>query len=181
MRSQVELIPYDPSYVQQAAQTFLEVFTTAPFNETLSLNDVLAQLESDYEREGFGGVLVYSENAFANPVVGFSWWFDISGEELRDRWQPRFKPSENIPAPRGRGTYLTEFGLLPTMRFHGLGHRLLQTSLEAIEPNHDWIAVQTQKFAHSALAILKSHAFEELNLTGIQVPTRMCMMKYIWR
>lgn len=179
MRSPVELIPYDPAYLQQAAQTFLEVFSTAPFNETLSLNDVLTQLDSDYGRPGFGGLLVYAENAFANPIVGFSWWFDISGEELRDRWQPRFKPSENIPTPRGRGCYLTEFALLPTLRHHGLGHRLLRESLDAIEPNHDWIALQTQKFAHAALAILKSHAFEDLNLTGIQVPTRMCMIKSI--
>src|SRR5260221_2756526 len=92
MRNQVELIHYDPSYMQQTAQTFLEVFTTAPFNETLSLNDVLTQLKSDHEREGFDGYLLQSQSAFANPVVGFGWWFDINGTDLRDRWQPRFRP-----------------------------------------------------------------------------------------
>ncbi len=177
MPNRIELIPYDPAYTLHTAQAFVEIFTTAPWNESVSLNDVRAQLESDYCRDGFGGFLLRS----SDTVAGFSWWFDISGAELNDRWRRRFGPKEKVPSPEGRGVYLIEFGVAPMMQHHGLGQRLLKATLAEIEPNHDWIALDTHKFAHAGLALLKSQAFEELDLTGLQVPTRICLMKTIRR
>jgi GNAT superfamily N-acetyltransferase len=177
MRSRIELIPYDPTYTLDTAQAFVEVFTTTPWNEPVSLNDVRAQLDSDNSRAGFGGFLLRS----AESVVGFSWWFDISGRELHERWRPRFTPKENVPTPEGRGVYLIEFGVTPMMQHHGLGQRLLNATLAEIEPNHDWVALDTHNFAHAGLALLKSRAFEQLELRGVQVPSRICLMKYIWR
>lgn len=171
----VELVAYDPSYAHATAQAFLEIFTMPPWNETVSLNDLMYQLESDYCREGFGGLLFTS----GKDVIGFSWWFALSGHELYERWRPRFQPREKIPTPEGRGTLLAEFGVVPAARHRGLGRRLVQTSLQQIEPDYDWIAVTSQKFAHPALALLKSAAFVDLELTGIQVPTRICLFKYI--
>ena len=175
MNRAVELIPYDAAYESQTAQAYLEVFTTNPWNETLSLNDARQQLQADSERKGFGGLLFRS----GDRVIGFSWWFDITGRELGDRWRPRFAPKEKVPAPEGAGVYLIEFGVLPSMRNHGLGHRLLTGTLEQIEPTHDWIALNTHKFAHAGLALLKSYAFEDLGLSGIQVPSRICLMKWL--
>ncbi len=177
MPSRIEPVPYDPAYALQTAQAFIDVFSPPPFNEPVSLNDILAQLESDYSRAGFGGILLRA--ALANEIVGFSWWFDISARDLHDRWRPRFTPRDNIPTPSGRGAYLIEFGVLPAFQHHGLGQRLLKATLARIEPDHDWIALDTQKFAHAGLALLKSQAFEEVELTGLQVPTRICLMKTI--
>ncbi len=175
MPSRIELVPYDPAYVLPTAQTFVDVFTTAPWSESVSLNDVRSQLESDICREGFGGLLLRS----ADSVAGFSWWFDIRGEELNDRWRRRFGPKEKVPTPEGRGVYLIEFGVAPMLQHHGLGQRLLNATLDKIEPNHDWIALDTHKFAHAGLALLKSQAFEELELIGLQVPSRICLMKFL--
>src|SRR5262245_14266503 len=177
MSSRIELIPYDPAYALDTAQTFVDVFSTSPWNELVSLNDVRTQLESDYCREGFGGFLLRSPDS----VAGFSWWFDITGSELNDRWRRRFGPKENVPMPDGHGAFLIEFGIAPMMRHHGLGQRLLKATLTEIEPNHDWIALDTQKFAHAGLALLRSQAFETLDLSGLQVATRICLMKQIRR
>jgi GNAT superfamily N-acetyltransferase len=177
MRNRIEVIPYDSAYALRTAQAYLEVFSAPPWNEALSLNDVLSQLESDMARKGACGVLMRS--TFADNIVAFSWWFDITGQELHERWRPRFMPKENVPQPEGRGVYLMEFGVVPTMQHHGLGQRLLKATLADIEPQHDWIALNTHRFAHAGLALLKSTAFEELDLTGAQIPTRICLMKYI--
>jgi ribosomal protein S18 acetylase RimI-like enzyme len=177
MRNRIEIVPYDLSQALPTAQAMLEVFSAPPFNEALTLNDTLALLKSDQARLGFNGVLI----RLADTVVGFSWWYDITGHDLYDRWWSRFTPRENIPMPDGRGAFLTEFGVLPTLQHRGLGQRLLKASLDQIEPDHDWIALDTSKFAHAGLALLKSQAFEELELTGIQSPLRICLMKTIWR
>jgi ribosomal protein S18 acetylase RimI-like enzyme len=179
MASRIELIPYDPAYVLHTAQAFVDVFTMSPWSEAISLNDVRTQLESDYRRVGFGGLLLHS--TLEDSVAGFSWWFDSSGQELYDRWRPRFVPKEKVPKPEGRGVYLIEFGVTPMLQHHGLGQRLLKATLAEIEPTHDWIAVDTHRFAHAGLALLKSNAFEELGLSGSQVPTRVCLMKTIRR
>src|SRR3954452_4518820 len=97
--SSVELIPYEPIYASPTAQAFLQVFTAPPWNETVTLNDVLAQLDADSGRPGFGGLLLKS----GKSVVGFSWWFEISGRELNDIWRPRFTPKEKVPQPGGCG------------------------------------------------------------------------------
>ena len=177
MRNRIEIVPYDNSLALPTAQAMLEVFSAPPFNEALTLNDTLSLLESDQARGGFSGVLV----RLADEVVGFSWWYDITGRELYDRWWSRFTPRENIPTLDGRGAYMMEFGVLPTLQHRGLGQRLLKASLEQIEPKHDWIALDTSRFAHAGLALLKSQAFEELDLTGVQSPQRVCLMKRIWR
>lgn len=175
MLSRPEFISYDSAHDFQVAQAFLEVFTAPPINEVLSLNEALAQLQSDSRHPGFGGLLV----RILDEIVGFSWWFDTSGQQLYERWLPRFAPQENIPRPAGRGVFLVEFGVVPRLQNRGLGCRLLKGSLERIEPNHDWVAVSIHNFIHAGLALLKSEAFEELDLTGIQVPTRMCLIKTI--
>jgi GNAT superfamily N-acetyltransferase len=177
MNRAVELIAYDPAYEYQTAQAFLEVFTASPYSESLTLNDAVSQIQADSERDGFGGVLIVS----GDSVIGFSWWFDISGAELNDRWRSRFAPKELIPRPEGHGALLNEFGVLASARNRGLGHRLLQATLEQIEPTHDWIAMNARMFAHAGLALLKSYAFEDLGVTGIQVPTRICLIKTINR
>ncbi len=177
MNQPAEIIDYDPSYVAQTAQAYLDVFTSPPWNETLSLNDALSQLEADAEREGFAGLLIRA----GNDIAGFSWWFDISGRDLYDRWQPRFVPKENVPYLEGKGSFLMEFGVVSGLRHHGLGNRMLQTTLNLIEPSHDWIALNTSNIAHAGLALLMSHAFEDLGLKGIQVPSRICLLKTIRR
>ncbi len=177
MLNRPEFITYDSAYDFQIAQAFLEVFTTPPVNEVLSLNEALTQLQSDSQHPGFGGLLV----RIADEIVGFSWWFDISGQQLYERWSPRFAPKANIPQPAGRGAFLVEFGVVPRLQNRGLGCRLFKGSLEQIEPDHDWVAVSIHKFVHAGLALLKSEAFEELDLTGIQVPTRICLLKTIRR
>ena len=53
----------------------------------------------------------------------------------------------------------------------------LKATLEAIEPNHDWIALNTNKAAHAGLALLLSNGFMDLGLTGVQSTNRICMMK----
>lgn len=177
MPNRPELVPYDPSLALPTAQAFLEVFTTPPLNEVLSLNDALSQLESDANRDGFGGILLQAEPT----IVGFSWWYAMDGVELHDRWRPRFTPKEKVPQPEGHGVYLTEFGILPRYQHHGLGKRLFERTLSEIEPDHDWIALSTNTFAHAGLALLKSKGFEDLGLKGVQVPTRICLIKYIRR
>ena len=117
MNSAIELVPYESIYAAQTAQAFLQVFTAAPWNETLTLNDILSQLEVDYSRPGFGGLLVRS----GQNVAGFSWWFELTGRELNDKWRPRFTPKEKVPTPEGGGVFLNEFGIVPSMRHHGLG------------------------------------------------------------
>ncbi|HLY25974.1 MAG TPA: hypothetical protein VKQ72_06520 [Aggregatilineales bacterium] len=175
MNRVTELIPYNPAYASQTVQAYLEVFTAPPWNEALSLNDALSQLETDAQREGFGGILART----GQEIGGFSWWFDISGPELNDRWRLRFAPKEKVPHLEGRGVFLMEFGILPTLRHHGLGKKILDATLEQIEPNHDWIALNTSNIAHAGLALLKSRAFEDLGLKGIQVPTRICLVKWM--
>ncbi len=177
MRSRIEIIPYDSTFLLQTARALIDVFSPPPFNENLSLNEALAQVESDQSRAGFEGLLVRS----GEEIAGFSWWFDLTGQDLYDRWRPRFAPKENIPVLEGRGVFLLEFGLLPTLQHHGLGQRLLKAALSRIEPEHDWIAISTYKFAYAGLALLKSEAFEELDLTGIQTPSRICLLKTIRR
>ncbi len=177
MYGNIQVIAYDPAYAYATAQAFLEVFTTPPWNETVSLSDVLAQLATDYSRDGFGGVLT-TQGDF---VVGFVWWFSITGRELHEQWRPRFQPKENIPLLEGRGVYLSEFGVATSLQNRGLGQRLLKAGLEQMEPQADWIAVISNKQVHSALALLKSQAFEELPLVGIQVPDRICLIKEIYR
>jgi hypothetical protein len=177
MNQAAEIIDYDPAYSAQTAQAYLEVFTSPPWNETLSLNDALAQLEADSEREGFGGLIIRT----GQEVGGFSWWFDISGQELYDRWHPRFEPKDDVPFLEGRGSFLIEFGIMSKLRHHGLGQRLLQGTLAQLEPSHDWIALNTSNTAHAGLALLKSYAFEDLGLTGIQVPSRICLLKTVRR
>ncbi|MEP7287651.1 MAG: hypothetical protein ABI947_18000 [Chloroflexota bacterium] len=177
MHRTAKFIPYDPAYADQVAQAFHDVFTTPPWGETLSLNDARSQLVADGQRPGFGGMVILS----GDDVVGFSWWIDISGNELNDRWRPRFAPKDQVPRPEGAGVFMMEFGVIAAMRNHGLGYRLLKDTLVQVEPNHDWIALNTQAFAHAGLALLKSQGFEELGLTGVQVPTRICLMKPLQR
>lgn len=177
MNQAAEIISYDQAYAEATAQAYLNVFTSPPWNETLSLSDARAQLDADSERDGFGGLLIRT----GETVGGFSWWFDISGQELYDRWQPRFAPKENVPFLDGKGVFLIEFGILSTLRHHGLGNRLLQATLSETEPAHDWIALNTSNNAHAGLALLKSYAFEDIGLKGVQVPTRICLMKMIRR
>lgn len=175
MVTKPEFLSYNPSHDFQVAQAFLEVFTAPPINEVLSLNEALAQLQSDSKQPGFGGLLV----RLLDEVIGFSWWFDTSAQQLYERWSPRFAPRENIPRPTGRGALLVEFGVVPRLQNRGLGCRLLTSSLERIEPDHDWVVVSIHNFVHAGLALLKSQAFEELDLTGIQVPARMCLIKRV--
>src|SRR5690349_10085060 len=125
MNQAAEIISFDPAYAAQTAQAYLEVFTSPPWNETLSLNNALAQLEADSEREGFGGLIIRT----GEEVGGFSWWFDISGQALYDRWHPRFEPKDSVPFLEGKGSFLIEFGVLAGLRHHGLGNRLLQATL----------------------------------------------------
>jgi GNAT superfamily N-acetyltransferase len=172
-----ELIPYDREYEYQTASAFLEVFTIAPFSETLSLNNAQSQLAADSQRDGFGGILV----RYGEDIVGFSWWFDISGAELHDTWRPRFEPKDQVPRPEGHGVFLNEFGIRPVLRNHGLGHKLFHATMQQIEPTHDWIALNTHNFAHAGLALLQSHAFVDLGLHGTQVTSRICMLKEIRR
>jgi GNAT superfamily N-acetyltransferase len=177
MNRSIELIPYDPAYESQTAQAYLEVFSTVSWNANLSLNDALVQLQADSQRDGFGGVLIRAQGT----ISGFSWWFDITGTELNERWRSRFAPRENIPYLDGRGVFVIEFGVKPALRGHGLGNRLLKATLEAIEPGHDWIALNTNKAAHAGLALLLSNGFVDLGLTGVQSPNRICMLKTIHR
>jgi GNAT superfamily N-acetyltransferase len=179
MSSRIETIPYDHTLALKTAQAFLEVFTTPPWHEAVSLNEAMSQVESDSQRQGFGGILLREKQL--DNIIGFSWWFDISGFELHDWWRPRYSPKENVPQPEGRGVYLNEFGVIPAYQHKGLGLRMFQATLKQIEPDHDWIALSTQKYAHAGLALLKSQAFEDLGLVGVQVPTRICLMKYIRR
>jgi GNAT superfamily N-acetyltransferase len=172
-----EVIPYDPKYENQTASAFLEVFSIAPYSATLSLNDARSQLAADSQRDGFGGVLV----RLGEDILGFSWWFDMTGADLYDRWRPRFTPKEGVPRPDGHGVFLNEFGILPALRNRGLGHRVFHATMEQIEPTHDWIALNTDDFAHAGLALLQSHAFVDLGLRGVQVPSRICMFKEIHR
>ena len=175
MNRTIELIPYHPAFEAQTAQAYLDVFSTAEWSENLSLNDALVQLQADSQHDGFGGVLIRTQAT----IGGFSWWFDLSGNELNERWRSRFAPRDNIPYPDGRGVFVIEFGIKPALRGHGLGNRLLKATLEAIEPNHDWIALNTNKAAHAGLALLLSNGFVDLGLTGIQSPNRICLMKTI--
>jgi GNAT superfamily N-acetyltransferase len=175
MNRVAEFTSYDPAYEQETATAFLEVFTSAPYNEILSLNDCRTQINADSHRKGFDGILIRSDD----QVVGFSWWFDITGYELYDRWRTRFTPKDRIPKPDGKGAFLMEFGILPTMRHHRLGKRLLEDTLAQIESNHDWIALSTHDFAHAGVALLMNNGFAELGIHGIQVPSRICLMKRI--
>jgi ribosomal protein S18 acetylase RimI-like enzyme len=168
-----EFVAYDPRYASQTAQAYLEVFTASPWNETLSLNDALSQLETDAERPGFGGTLIRS----AEAVAGFAWWFDVTGRELNDRWRRRFGPKESVPLLEGKGAFLMEFGVLAALRKRGLGRRLLETTLSQIEPTHDWIVLDTSTTALAGLALLKSAAFAKLDLVGIQDPRRICLLR----
>src|SRR5579859_5992457 len=175
MNNAIELIPYDSSYESQTAQAYLEVFTTGHISENLSLNDALAQVSADSQRDGFGGLLVKVQTT----IAGFSWWFDISGSELNERWRARFAPRDNVPRPEGRGAFVIEFGVKSTLRGRGLGNRLLKATLAEIEPTHDWIALNTTKSAHAGLALLLSNGFVDLGLSGVQAPGRICLMKTI--
>src|SRR5258708_33777884 len=177
MNRTVDFIEYDPQYASQTAQAYLEVFTAPPWNETLSLNDALSQLETDAERPGFGAILVRS----GDDIGGFAWWFDMTGRELNDRWRRRFGPKEQVPLLEGRGTFLMEFGVLPALRHHCVGNRMLRTAISQIEPTHDWIALNTSTTAHAGLALLKSNAFEDLGLVGLQDSKRLCLLKTIER
>src|SRR5258707_14241585 len=131
MNRPIELIPYDPAYESQTAQAYLEVFSTSPWSENLSLNDALVQLHADSQHEGFGGVLIRAQGT----VVGFSWWFALSGNELNERWRSRFAPRDGIPYPSGRGVFVIEFGVKAALGGHGLGNRLVKAPLEATRPN----------------------------------------------
>ncbi|HVO43112.1 MAG TPA: hypothetical protein VMT34_10830 [Aggregatilineales bacterium] len=175
MHSTVDLIAYEPAHIYDTAQTFLDIFTADPWNETSSYSEIIAQLQTDQGRPGFGGLLLRS----ATAVGGFAWWYDISGPELFNLWRPRYAPREAIPMLAGRGALLMEFGIRRSLRNKGLGQRLLKASLGQIEPTHDWIALATQDFAHAALALLKSNGFESLGLKGVQRPTAIALLKVL--
>lgn len=173
MNRTAEFVAYDTHYASETAQAYLEVFTAKPWNETLTLNDALSQLRTDTERPGFGGTLIRS----GESVAGFSWWFDMTGRELNDRWRRRFGPKESVPLLEGHGVFLMEFGVLGTLRNRGLGRRLLEITLSQTEPGHDWIALDTSTSALVGLALLHGNGFENLDLVGLQDPRRICLLK----
>jgi len=177
MHSTIELISYEPAYIHETAQAYLEVFGVAPWNETYSYAEVVSQLQTDQDRPGFGGVLFRSPS----EVFGFSWWYDTTGPELNDRWRPRFTPKEQVPTWDGQGCYLMQFGIKALYRHKGLGQRLLKASLAQIEPTHDWIALSTYDFAHAGLALLKSYGFEDLGLRGVQNKAALALVRTIER
>jgi GNAT superfamily N-acetyltransferase len=175
----IEMIPFDNALVQETAQAYLSIFSAPPWSTTTSLTEVLTQLHTDQTRDGFGGYLVSVERYGLKEIGGFAWWYDISGEELHELWRPRFEPKNSIPQLEGRGVYLSEWGVVPSMQNKGLGGKILGAVLESVEPDHDWIAVNSHRHAHAALALLRSHAFELLELKGVQSPERICLLKTV--
>jgi GNAT superfamily N-acetyltransferase len=173
MHNTVDLVTYEPSFIYDTAQAYLDIFSAAPWNETFSYNDVLFQLQTDQERPGFGGLLFKSPS----EVSGFAWWYDVTGTELYDLWRPRFSPRESIPMIEGRISLLMDFGVRRSLRNKGLGQRLLKAALGQIEPTHDWVVLTTHDFAHAALALLRSNGFETLPLKGVQKPSQIALYK----
>lgn len=78
------------------------MLTTPPLHETVALNDVIAQLDADQGREGFGGLLAVDER---QHVIGGMWWFELDGQALYERWKPRFAPREAIPTRTARALH----------------------------------------------------------------------------
>jgi len=83
MNKTIELIPYRPEYLAEAAQVIREMLTTPPLHETIALNDVIAQLDADQSREAFGGLVALDER---EHVIGGMWWFGLDGQALYERW-----------------------------------------------------------------------------------------------
>ncbi|MFN7208875.1 MAG: GNAT family N-acetyltransferase [Aggregatilineales bacterium] len=176
MNKTIELIPYRSEYRAEVAQAIREMLTTPPLHETVSLNDVIAQLDADQRREAFGGLLAVDER---QHVIGGMWWFGLDGQGLYERWKPRFAPREAIPTPNGKGVYIANIGVIPSVRRRGLGKYLLGAALSELELEHDWIAtVGYQSFA-AGLAVLHGHGFTQLPLQSLQAQGRLALIKYI--
>lgn len=174
MNKTIELIPYRPDYLAYAAQAVREMLTTPPLHETASLNDIISQLNADQDREGFGGLLAIDER---EQVIGGMWWFSLDGQALYERWKPRFTPREAIPMLAGRGAYIANIGVIPSVRNRGLGKHMLSAALSTLEPDHAWIAtVAYQSFA-AGLAVLRSHGFEPLPLQSTQGYPKVALLK----
>ncbi|MCS6870090.1 MAG: GNAT family N-acetyltransferase [Anaerolineae bacterium] len=176
MNRTVELIPYRPEYLAQAAQVIREMLTTPPLSETVSLNDIIAQLDADQKREEFGGLVALDEH---EQVLGGMWWFGLDGAALYERWKPRFAPREAIPVPNGRGVYIASIGVIPSVRNRGLGKYMLNAALSTLEPEHDWIATTAYQVLSAGLAVLRSQGFELLPLQSTQGQGKVALLKYV--
>jgi GNAT superfamily N-acetyltransferase len=176
MNKTIELIPYRPDYLAYVAQAVREMLTTPPLHETVSLNDVIAQLDADQGREGFGGLLALDER---EQVIGGMWWFSLDGSALYERWKPRFTPREAIPVPAGRGVYIANMGMIPSARNRGLGKYMLSAALSALERDCDWLATIAYQAFSAGIAVLKSQGFVQLPLQSAQGQGRVALLKQI--
>ncbi len=176
MNKTVELIPYRPEYLADAAQAIREMLTTPPLHETVALNDVISQLNADQGRESFGGLLALDER---QHVIGGMWWFALDGQALYERWKPRFTPRESIPVPSGRGIYIANIGLIPSVRNRGLGSYLLGTALDSLQPDCNWIATTAYQSWSAGLAMLYRHGFTQLPLQSLQGQGKVALIKQV--
>ncbi|PJF30407.1 MAG: hypothetical protein CUN51_07740 [Candidatus Thermofonsia Clade 1 bacterium] len=176
MNKTIELIPYRPEYLAEAAQVIREMLTTPPLHETIALNDVIAQLDADQSREAFGGLVALDER---EHVIGGMWWFGLDGQALYERWKPRFTPREAIPIPNGRGVYIANMGIIPSVRNRGLGKYMLRAALNTLEAEYNWIATIAYQAYAASLAVLRGQGFEQLPLQSTQGQGRVALIKYI--
>ncbi|PJF42121.1 MAG: hypothetical protein CUN50_05310 [Candidatus Thermofonsia Clade 1 bacterium] len=175
MNKTIELIPYRPEYLAQVAQAIREMLTTPPLYETVSLNDVISQLNADQGRESFGGLLAVDER---EQVIGGMWWFGLDGLGLHERWKPRFTPREAIPMPNGRGIYIASMGMIPSVRNRGLGKYMLSAALSTLELESDWIATVAYRTHSASLAVLHSQGFVTLPLESTQGQSKVALIKH---
>ncbi|MCE7947641.1 MAG: GNAT family N-acetyltransferase [Chloroflexi bacterium CFX4] len=176
MNKTIELIPYRADYLASVAQAVREMLTTPPLYETVSLNDVISQLNADQGREDFGGLLALDEREI---VVAGMWWFGLDGQALHERWKPRFMPREAVPTPNGYGIYIASIGVIPGVRNRGLGKYMLRAALSDLELLGNWIATTAYQSLPSSLAMLNAQGFERLPLQGTQGQSRVALLKYV--
>jgi GNAT superfamily N-acetyltransferase len=170
----IQLVAYRPEHLWLTAQAIREVITEPPF-DALSLPEVISELQSDQMRDGFGGLVATMRGA----PVGLVMWHDLTGRELNDRWRPRFAPKDQVPTPQGNGALIGRIGVMPSVRGHGLGARLLAAALEQIEPTHEWVAMNAYKMGSGMPDMFSVAGFEVLPLVGVQSPNKICLLKTV--
>lgn len=169
----LQFVPYQDEYLTVAAQAIREILTTPPLDETLSLSDIVSQLQSDAGRSGFNGLMILHDEV----IVGGAWWFAMTGSDLQERWRPRFIPKEDVPNPPGIGAYIPNIGVAPSVRSRGIGAKLLKLTLDAINPDYEWVATASYAAIPAAQAMLHTQGFTTLPLTSTQSTRRVAMLK----
>jgi ribosomal protein S18 acetylase RimI-like enzyme len=175
--STVERLAFTPALTSSLAQAFLDIFTGAPWNSTMTLNEIYSQITNDSMRHGFDSELIRG-NA-TNKLIGFAWWYDVCYTDLPALLRQTGAYKNDTPRLQGSGSFIVEWGVLEQYRRRGLGRQLLSTALDRIRQKHHWVVIVTNRYAEAARKQLLREGFSTLPSVNAYMSNDICLIKML--